>query len=101
VIAGGLGTLIGPMMGAAALTLLKLLLGQQTLIDNSLVLGAIMIVVVLLIPRGIVPTVVGWRSRRERAVASRRGQASSRRRRPGALPADAPAAGRGGTGSPS
>lgn len=95
VIAGGLGTLIGPMMGAAALTLLKLLLGQQTLIDNSLVLGAIMIVVVLLIPRGIVPTVVGWRSRRERVVASRRGQASARRRRPGAPTGDAPAPGRG------
>jgi branched-chain amino acid transport system permease protein len=81
VIAGGLGTLIGPMLGAAALTLLKLLLGQQTLIDNSLVLGAIMVLVVLLIPKGIVPTVAGWRRRRERAVASRRGQQSGRRRR--------------------
>jgi urea transport system permease protein len=88
VIAGGLGTLVGPMLGAAALTLLKLLLGQQTLIDNSLVLGAIMVLVVLLIPKGIVPTVAGWRRRRERAVASRRGQQSGRRRR-------APAAGTG------
>lgn len=84
VIAGGLGTLIGPMLGAAALTLLKLMLGQQTLIDNSLVLGAIMVIVVLLIPKGIVPTVAGWRGRRERAVASRRGQLSGRRRRGGA-----------------
>jgi urea transport system permease protein len=87
VIAGGLGTLIGPMMGAAALTLLKLMLGQQTLIDNSLVLGAIMVIVVLLIPKGIVPTVAGWRSRRERSVASRRGQASGRKRRTVAVPA--------------
>jgi branched-chain amino acid transport system permease protein len=81
VIAGGLGTLIGPMLGAAALTLLKLLLGQQTVIDNSLVLGAIMVLVVLLIPKGIVPTLTGWRRRRERAVATRRGQLSGRRRR--------------------
>jgi branched-chain amino acid transport system permease protein len=81
VIAGGLGTLIGPMVGAAALTLLKLLLGEQTVIDNSLVLGAIMVVVVLLIPRGIVPTVTGWRARRERTVAARRGQQAVRRRR--------------------
>jgi urea transport system permease protein len=86
VIAGGLGTLIGPMLGAAALTLLKLMLGQQTLIDNSLVLGAIMVIVVLLIPKGIVPTVAGWRGRRERAVASRRGQASGRKRRGAAAP---------------
>jgi branched-chain amino acid transport system permease protein len=92
VIAGGLGTLIGPMMGAAALTLLKLMLGQQTLIDNSLVLGAIMVVVVLLIPKGIVPTVAGWRRGRERASASRRGQQSMRRRRPatGGDPGDDP-----------
>jgi branched-chain amino acid transport system permease protein len=98
VIAGGLGTLIGPMLGAAALTLLKLMLGQQTLIDNSLVLGAIMVVVVLLIPKGIVPTVAGWRGRRERSVASRRGQASGRKRRGVAAPA-APSASGDGAGS--
>jgi branched-chain amino acid transport system permease protein len=100
VIAGGLGTLIGPMLGAAALTLLKLMLGQQTLIDNSLVLGAIMVIVVLLIPKGIVPTVAGWRGRRERAVASRRGQASGRKRRGAAAPT-APTASGDGAGSAS
>jgi len=100
VIAGGLGTLIGPMLGAAALTLLKLMLGQQTLIDNSLVLGAIMVIVVLLIPKGIVPTVAGWRGRRERAVASRRGQASGRKRRGAATPT-APTASGDGAGSAS
>ena len=36
-------------LGAVLLGLLKLLLGQQTLIDNSLVLGAILIFVVLLL----------------------------------------------------
>jgi urea transport system permease protein len=39
-IVGGLGTLAGPIAGAIVLGYLKLLLGQQTLIDNSLVLGS-------------------------------------------------------------
>ncbi len=55
-IVGGLGTLVGPMLGAIVLGMLKLLLGQQTLIDNSLVLGAILVLVVLLLPRGLLPT---------------------------------------------
>ena len=41
-IVGGLGTLVGPIVGAIVLGYLKLLLGQQTLIDNSLVLGVIL-----------------------------------------------------------
>ena len=50
VIVGGLGTLIGPMIAAVALGSLKLELGHQTTVDNSLVLGAILILVVLLDP---------------------------------------------------
>jgi branched-chain amino acid transport system permease protein len=46
VIVGGLGTLIGPVLGAIALGMVKLLLGEQTVIDNSLILGAILVVVV-------------------------------------------------------
>lgn len=84
VIAGGLGTLVGPMLGAAALTLVKLLLGEQTVVDNSLVLGAIMVAVVLLLPRGIVPSLSHWRRRRERAVAQGRARKATRRRRAGA-----------------
>ncbi len=82
VVAGGLGTLIGPVLGAVLLGMLKLLLGQQTLIDNSLVLGAILILVVLLLPRGLVPSLLHWRSRRDQAVAGRSRQSGSRRRRP-------------------
>jgi len=82
-IVGGLGTLVGPMVGAIVLGALKLLLGQQTLIDNSLVLGAILVLVVLLLPRGILPTALRWRERRLTATISRR-QASSARRRRGA-----------------
>ena len=81
VIAGGLGTLIGPMLGAAALGMLKLLLGQQTLIDNSIVLGAILILVVLLLPRGLVPALLSWQGRRERAGPRRAATPGAVRRR--------------------
>jgi branched-chain amino acid transport system permease protein len=80
-IVGGLGTLIGPMVGAVVLGSLKLLLGHQTLIDNSLVLGAILVLVVLLLPSGIWPTLGRWRARRATASVSRRQAASTRRRR--------------------
>jgi ABC-type branched-subunit amino acid transport system permease subunit len=80
-IAGGLGTLIGPILGAALLGMLKLLLGEQTLIDNSLVLGAILVLVVLLLPRGLVPTLMLWRERRDRGAASRSAGGGTRRRR--------------------
>ena len=78
---GGLGTLLGPIVGAIVLGYLKLLLGQQTLFDNSLVLGAILILVVLLLPSGLLPALSRWRARRDRASVSRRQASSTRRRR--------------------
>jgi branched-chain amino acid transport system permease protein len=86
VIAGGLGTLVGPVLGAILLGLLKLLLGQQTLIDNSLVLGAILVLVVLLLPRGLVPSLTGLGRRRG---ARGRRRANALRRRPVAATAEA------------
>jgi branched-chain amino acid transport system permease protein len=80
-IVGGLGTLAGPMLGAIVLGMLKLLLGQQTLIDNSLVLGGILVLVVLLLPRGMLPTLARWRQRRAMASIGRRQASSTRRRR--------------------
>ena len=79
VIVGGLGTLLGPILGAIGLGYVKLLLGEQTVIDNSLILGALLIVVVLAIPRGLVPglqTLWAAASRRARA----RGGAGATRR---------------------
>ena len=81
VIVGGLGTLIGPMIAAVALGMLKLALGSQTLIDNSLILGAILILVVLLVPRGFAPTFVAWRQRFAQAQVHRRQARGTRRRR--------------------
>ncbi|HXV06981.1 MAG TPA: branched-chain amino acid ABC transporter permease [Burkholderiales bacterium] len=80
VIVGGLGTLIGPVLGAMALGMVKLLLGEQTMIDNSLILGAILVVVVLAIPRGAVPAVQGWWRGRARIRQQRKVHARPRRR---------------------
>src|SRR5215813_8749798 len=78
VIVGGLGTLVGPMLGAAVLGMVKLLLGEQTTIDNALILGLLLIVVVLAIPRGVVPAVArGWAAWRRTRV---RGNGAARRR---------------------
>ena len=52
-IVGGLGTLIGPIVGAVLLMLLKLLLGYQTVVDNYFLLGVLLILAVLWFPNGI------------------------------------------------
>ncbi len=69
VLVGGLGTLIGPILGAMVLGTIKLYLGQQTVIDNSLVLGLVLIVVVLGFRRGVVPSVQAWWGLRTRGRA--------------------------------
>jgi branched-chain amino acid transport system permease protein len=81
VIVGGLGTLIGPMIAAVVLGSLKLGLGHQTTIDNSLVLGAILILVVLLLPRGFAPSFAAWRRLIAQAQVHRRQARGTRRRR--------------------
>lgn len=57
-IVGGLGTRMGPILGAAGLAYLKFLLGQQSLIDNTLITGLVLVLFVLFLPKGIVPAVV-------------------------------------------
>ena len=86
VIVGGLGTLIGPILGAVELGYVKLLLGEQTVIDNSLILGALLIVVVLAIPRGVVPALQRVWSTRGRWRRRRRVDAGGARRRLAASP---------------
>ena len=61
-IVGGLGTRIGPVLGAAGLSYLKFLLGQQDLLHNSVVAGAILVLFVLFLPGGIAPLLMNaWR----------------------------------------
>ena len=64
VIVGGRGTLIGPVIGAFALFYLTSALGTQSTINNNLVLGAILVVFVLAVPRGVVPALADWFGRR-------------------------------------
>lgn len=58
-IVGGLGTRFGPMIGAAGLAYLKFLLGQQSMIDNTLIMGLILVLFVLFLPKGLVPAIAG------------------------------------------
>lgn len=81
VIVGGRGTLIGPVLGAFLLFHLIGGLGTQSAINNNLVLGAILILFVLLVPRGLVPEIVRlWDRGRSRRSTARREQRLRRRR---------------------
>jgi branched-chain amino acid transport system permease protein len=97
VIAGGLGTLMGPVIGAVLLGTMKLLLGGQTFIDNSLVIGAILVLVVLLLPRGLLPSILGWRRQQDQRSVSR-ARSNSLRRRGGERRQQRPAAAQDKTG---
>jgi branched-chain amino acid transport system permease protein len=55
IMVGGPGTLLGPIVGAAALSWLTAAIGTQQTINANMVLGAILLVFVLLVPRGIAP----------------------------------------------
>lgn len=75
-IVGGLGTRLGPIIGAAGLAYLKFLLGQQSLIDNTLIMGIILVLFVLFLPKGIVPAVASlWKA----SFGRRSGRKSARR----------------------
>ncbi|MCY4005229.1 MAG: branched-chain amino acid ABC transporter permease [Rhodobacteraceae bacterium] len=77
-IVGGLGTRFGPIIGAAGLAYLKFLLGQQTLIDNAIIMGLILVIFVLFLPKGLVPATTSlWQSIYDRWPVRRSG---SRRR---------------------
>ena len=60
VMAGGVGTLIGPIVGVVALQYLSLKLGETAFINNLVILGIVLVLLVLLMPRGIVPTLHDW-----------------------------------------
>ena len=56
VIVGGLGTLVGPVVGCVAIQWLTTQIGTQQTLNSNLVLGAILVVFVLMVPKGIVPS---------------------------------------------
>lgn len=62
VIVGGIGTLIGPIIGALLIQYIATILGSSQQLaayglNNNLVFGLIMVAFVLLVPQGIVPTI--------------------------------------------
>jgi branched-chain amino acid transport system permease protein len=71
VLVGGLGSLVGPMLGAVLLGALKGWLGTQAWLDSALVMGLLLMAVVLFLPRGVLPALAGaarggWRALRRR-----------------------------------
>jgi ABC-type branched-subunit amino acid transport system permease subunit len=63
VIVGGLGTLLGPIVGCVIMQYLATELGTQQLANTNLIFGIIFLAFVLLVPRGIVPSLVSVRAR--------------------------------------
>lgn len=57
VLVGGLGTLIGPILGAVGLQYLMNLAGTQHVVDPNLGLGFVLVAFVLLVPQGVVPVI--------------------------------------------
>lgn len=83
-IVGGLGTRFGPLLGAAGLGYLKFLLGQQSMINNTMLMGLILVLFVLFLPRGVVPAVVSvWRASVGRPRRTGRARAARRNRQRG------------------
>ena len=65
VLVGGIGTLVGPMLGCVALLFVTFALGTTQVVNTYFVYGMIVMVFVLVIPQGIVPTVRDWRDHLE------------------------------------
>jgi ABC-type branched-subunit amino acid transport system permease subunit len=63
VIVGGLGTLVGPIIGCLIMQYLATELGTQQLANTNLIFGIIFLAFVLLVPRGIVPSLAALRAR--------------------------------------
>lgn len=53
---GGIGTLLGPIVGCVLIQYIVAYIGSQQSFNSNLVLGAVLIVFVLLLPKGLVPT---------------------------------------------
>ncbi len=54
---GGAGTLLGPVIGAIVLSWLTLKIGTQQTVNANVVLGAILLVFVVLVPKGVAPMI--------------------------------------------
>ena len=82
VLVGGLGTLLGPMLGAVLIQWLINLAGTQSAIDSNLGLGAVLVAFVLLVPQGIVPVAQGLLRRLARPSGAAARPAAAKMARP-------------------
>ena len=83
VIVGGLGTLVGPVVGCILVQWLTTQIGTQQTFNSNLVLGAILVLFVLLVPKGLVPSIGDflrrmWSRRSSRSRQAREPQAAVR-----------------------
>jgi branched-chain amino acid transport system permease protein len=60
-VAGGLGTVTGPIVGALVMVWLDELIWRQFPLLNLLILGVATVLLVLFLPRGIIGTILRWR----------------------------------------
>lgn len=63
VLVGGMGTLVGPILGAVAIEYLISLIGTQQTFNANLILGAVLLAFVLLVPQGLLPSAIGLSKR--------------------------------------
>ena len=88
IIVGGRETFIGPVLGAMGLQYLTTRLGTAGTIDTNLVLGAILMLFVVLVPKGVVPFVGSaveklWQfAKRQRSKAAAAATAAEQEGRP-------------------
>jgi ABC-type branched-subunit amino acid transport system permease subunit len=87
VLVGGLGTLLGPMLGAILIQSLINSIGNQSYMDPSLGIGVVLVIFVLLIPQGILPVAdsIGLAMLSKLTARRRKGLYGSEHA-PGALP---------------
>ena len=76
---GGLGTLVGPMIGCIGLLMLKFEIGQQQITNTYLIFGGIIMVFVLAVPAGLLPTARQLADRFLPGLGSGGAEAQSRR----------------------
>ncbi len=60
VMAGGVGTLAGPIIAVVILQWISLKLGQLNLMNNFVLLGLILVPLVLVLPKGLLPSAKQW-----------------------------------------
>ena len=83
IMVGGAGTLLGPVFGALAISWLTVEIGTQQWVNANVILGAILLIFVLLVPRGIAPMIserlVPWLLASRRAAGLARDLSQERR----------------------